>query len=68
MPITKIYLDSAIEIKMDFQIRRIRWAVKEIEREGKEIKEWKVIRKANIREEYVEELSDILNQEISKYL
>lgn len=68
MPKTKRYLESVVENKTDFQIRRIRWAARELEREGQEIKEWKVIRKANIREEYVEELSDILKQEVGKYL
>ncbi|AFK86117.1 MULTISPECIES: TnsD family Tn7-like transposition protein [Thermoanaerobacterium] len=60
LPKTKAYLDSVIETNHDFRLRRIRWAVKELEKEGEELQMWKIMRRAGVREEYVTELEDIL--------
>lgn len=60
LPKTKAYLDSVIETNKDFRLRRIRWAVKELEKEGEELQLWKIMRRAGVREEYVTELEDIL--------
>ncbi|MEG6567882.1 TnsD family transposase [Thermoanaerobacterium saccharolyticum] len=60
LPKTKVYLDSVIETNHDFRLRRIRWAVKELEKEGEELQMWKIMRRAGVREEYVTELEDIL--------
>lgn len=60
LPKTKAYLDSVKETNHDFRLRRIRWAVKELEKEGEELQLWKIMRRAGVREEYVTELEDIL--------
>lgn len=52
LPKTKAYLDSVKETNHDFRLRRIRWAVKELEKEGEELQLWKIMRRAGIREEY----------------
>jgi len=52
LPKTKTYLDSVKENNHDFRLRRIRWAVKELEKEGEELQLWKIMRKAGIRNIY----------------
>ncbi|MEL6987951.1 MAG: TnsD family Tn7-like transposition protein, partial [Bacteroidota bacterium] len=46
---TKAYLQSVTETVEDFQIRRIEWAAKELDRQGKEISEWKILRLAGLK-------------------
>ena len=58
LPKTKAYLDSVKETNHDFRLRRIRWAVNELEKEGEELQLWKIMRKAGIREEYKFEFSE----------
>ena len=64
LPKTKAYLDSVKETNRDFRLRRIYWAVRELEKEGVELQLWKIMRKAGIREEYqaklIEEVVNLL--------
>lgn len=53
---TRAYLDSVKESDKDFRIRRIKWAIQELESEGQELKEWRIFRKAGIRKEYEKSL------------
>jgi len=48
LPNAMAYLNRAIESKEDFQLRRITWAIAELERIGTPIKVWRVIRKAGL--------------------
>lgn len=50
LPRTKVYLNSVTETVEDFQIRRVRWAVEELERQGEAIMEWKIFRLSGLRE------------------
>lgn len=60
LPLTKKYLLEHIEDVDNFQKRRVKWAINELEKEGEEVMEWKVMRKAGIK--------DIRNKEIEYYL
>ena len=42
LPQTKAYLESVGETIEDFQIRRIEWAVEELDRQGEEVRSWKI--------------------------
>jgi len=64
LPKTKAYLNSVKETNHDFRLRRFRWAVKELEKEGEELQLWKIMRKAGIRDEYVIELENVLGKMI----
>ncbi|WDL98838.1 TnsD family transposase [Alicyclobacillus sp. ALC3] len=55
MPQTNAYFESVKETVEDFQLRRIRWAVQEIEREGQDLQWWRIVRKAGIRGELEKE-------------
>ena len=60
LPKTKTYLDSVKETNHDFRLRRIHWAVKELEKEGEELQLWKIMRKAGMREENRTELKEVV--------
>ena len=58
MPQTNTYFESVKETVRDFQLRRIRWAMQEIEREGQDLQWWRIARKAGIRGEGAEQLRE----------
>jgi hypothetical protein len=53
MPRTKKLLDQVVKTNEEYQTRRIDWAVKELEAEGIELKWWRVVRKAGIRDDKI---------------
>jgi len=67
LPLTKQYLDSVEESRRDFQLRRIKWAVQKLEKEGQELKLWKILRRAGIRKEYIRELENEVLEIIKRY-
>lgn len=62
LPRTIAYIDSVKESVTDFQKRRINWSVEQFSDE--ELKFWKIVRKAGIRETYYPDLAE----EIMNYL
>ncbi|GAB4525531.1 MAG: hypothetical protein Tsb0014_04980 [Pleurocapsa sp.] len=64
LPRTRAYLESVKETVEDFQIRRIEWAVQELDRQGEEILEWKIMRLACLRENCSERVRKFLEQQL----
>lgn len=64
MSLTKAYLESVTETVEDFQIRRIKWAIKQLDDCGEEILHWKVVRVAQLREDCSERVKAALSTEI----
>jgi hypothetical protein len=62
LPKTKVYLKSVVETVEDFQIRRIEWAVEELDRRGEEVKEWKILRLAGLKGECGERVRNTLEK------
>jgi hypothetical protein len=60
LPTTKAYIESVAESDKDFRIRRVQWAIKALEEEHQEVKAWRILKKAGIREEFVEEVREII--------
>ncbi|WP_236717714.1 TnsD family transposase [Rummeliibacillus stabekisii] len=58
LPMTKEYLNDQTENIKDFQIRRLQWAVKELQENGKDLSLWRIYRKAGIREDFQKELQE----------
>ena len=58
LPRTNEYLESTVETLRDFQIRRVKWATKECEREGYDLQWWRIARIAGIRGKWIEELEE----------
>lgn len=65
MPKTLKYLKNSVETTEQFQIRRIKWCANELRKNSEEIKEWKLIRMAGIKQGYSDEIKEILNSEIN---
>ena len=67
LPQTKIYLESVVETVEDFQIRRIKWAVEELDRQGEEVMEWKILKLAGLRESCSAKVRQYLERQLSKH-
>lgn len=64
LPLTKAYLDSVVETIEDFQVRRVQWAAKQLDRQGESIEYWKVIRIAGLRPNYSEKVGRAIDQAV----
>ncbi len=64
LPQTRAYLETVTETVEDFQIRRIQWAIIELDRRGEEIKDWKVLRLAGLREDLSDQVKIALEKEL----
>ncbi len=64
MPMTEAYIQAVSETDSDYRKRKIRWAVEELIRSGKEPKVWNVMREAGIRTEYTMEFENYVLNEI----
>ncbi len=66
LPKVKDYLDGIEETLQDFHIRKIKWAINELENEGISISKWKLIEKSGVNIGYIvdikEKLSEVLMQ------
>jgi hypothetical protein len=67
MPLTKVYLKSVTETIEEFQIRRSKWAIKQLDDCGEEIVCWKVMKVAGFRESYVERINAVIENEESMF-
>ena len=62
LPQTKIYLESVTERVEDFQIRRIKWAIAQLNRQGEEVKEWKILRLAGLGNNCTDEVKIVISK------
>ena len=60
LPLTKAYLSEITESVTKFQNRRIQWAIAEIHRRGEEVKTWKVMRLAGMKEHEFERVEKMV--------
>nr|WP_283205671.1 TnsD family Tn7-like transposition protein [Garciella nitratireducens] len=64
LPFVKAYIDSEVESLEEYHIRKIKWAIEELERQGKEITLWNLIETAGVKPKYmkyiVEEVGNLL--------
>lgn len=60
LPKTMTFLDQSVESTESFQLRRIHWAIAELERDGSSVKAWHVMRKAALRSNSLEQINVIL--------
>jgi hypothetical protein len=64
LPLTREYIDSVVESMEEFHIRKIKWAIEELERQGKEITLWNLAETAGVKPKYMK----IISKEIQKVL
>lgn len=53
MPKVSKFLNKKIETLQEFQIRKIIWAISELEKEGEIITKWKLLEKAGVKPRYI---------------
>lgn len=63
LPQTMEFLAEAVETTQAFQLRRIHWAIAELERCGAQVKAWQVMRKAGLRSGSMGRIIAILDTE-----
>jgi hypothetical protein len=56
-------LQRSVEAVEDFQLRRIRWAIVELERYGAPVRGWQVMRKAGLPSNKLETIKALLDAE-----
>lgn len=66
LPTVKEYLETVIENDDDYRQRRINWAILQLQKEDQDIKVWKVLRMAGIREEYYEQAKEQIDNCLSQ--
>ncbi|MDJ0691619.1 MAG: hypothetical protein QNJ41_24330 [Xenococcaceae cyanobacterium MO_188.B32] len=64
LPETRSYLESVTETVENFQIRRVEWAIAELDRRGEEIKEWKILRLACLRGDLSDKVKTFLEKQL----
>lgn len=62
LPKVKAYLDPIEETLQDFHIRKIKWAIEELESEGVSISKWKLIEKSGVNARYIADIKDRVSQ------
>jgi len=66
LPQVKAYLDSREETLQDFHIRKIKWAIEELEKEGLTITKWKVLEKAGVNARYIPAIKGRINKVLTE--
>jgi hypothetical protein len=62
MPQIKAYLDKKIETLQEYQIRKIKWAIEELEREDETITKWKLLEKAGVKPRYIVDINVVIQE------
>lgn len=57
LPRTAAYIRTTVETDMGFRLRRIEWARWEMEKDGKDMASWRILKKAGVRKEFINEMS-----------
>lgn len=66
LSLTREYIDSVVESIEEFHIRKIKWAVEELEMQGKEITLWNLAETAGIKPKYMKEIYKEIEQVLNK--
>jgi hypothetical protein len=64
MPMTGDYLGTVVESIADFQIRRIRWAINELDLRKESVVSWRVMRLAGLGGNISDRVKDSLEKEV----
>lgn len=62
LPGVKRYIETNIETLQEFQLRKIRWAIDELERENKSITKWNLIEKSGVKIRYIKNIYGDIGQ------
>lgn len=57
LPLIEKYIDSVVESLEEFHVRKIKWAVEELDKEGREITLWSLVETAGVKPRYMKCIS-----------
>ena len=64
LPLTKAFVEPQIESLEEYHIRKIKWGIEELERQGKEVTLWNIVETAGVKPRYIQ----VIFKEINKVL
>ncbi|MGI6537047.1 MAG: hypothetical protein ACOX22_01620, partial [Caldicoprobacterales bacterium] len=64
LPLTKAYIDSVVESMEEYHIRKIKWGIEELEKQGKEMTLWNLAETAGVKPRYMK----VISKEIQELL
>lgn len=62
LPLTREYIESELESLEEYHIRKIKWGIVELERQGKEITLWNLIETAGVRPKYMKAITNEIRE------
>lgn len=65
LPKTKEYIESHIENLKEYQMRKVKWAIDELNKQGREVTFWNVVEVSGVKERF---LKDIISNDNNFYL
>ncbi|MBZ4647057.1 MAG: hypothetical protein JG777_2546, partial [Clostridia bacterium] len=62
LPLTKAYIESVVESMEEFHIRKIKWSINELEKQGKPMTLWNLAETAGVKTRYMKEIYKEIEQ------
>ncbi|OOO64655.1 hypothetical protein BS638_10420 [Clostridium tepidum] len=62
LPLTKEYIESELESLEEFHIRKVKWGIGEIDRQGKEMTLWNLAETAGVKPRYMEKIQEKIKE------
>lgn len=56
MPQVRAFLEKKVETLQEYQIRKLQWAIDELEMEGETLTKWKLLEKAGVKPRYISDI------------
>ncbi len=66
LPKTREYIELVVETLEEFHIRKIRWAVDELDRENRAITQWNLVDTSGVKPKYMKEIHNEIQQILNK--
>lgn len=66
LPMTKSYIESELESMEEYHIRKIKWGIEELEKQGKEMTLWNLAETAGVKPRYMKEIYKEIEQVLNK--
>ncbi|MBH1941104.1 TniQ family protein [Mobilitalea sibirica] len=64
LPLTKQYIESVQESLQEFQIRKIKWGIKQLEKEDMEITLWNLVEVAGVKPRYMKSIKEDIKKSL----
>lgn len=62
LPLVKAYIEPQIETLEEYHVRKIKWGIEELERQGKGVTLWNIVETAGVKPRYMKVISEEINK------